>query len=74
MDAQDTDSLLDQAMALAAGRSRSAVFGLFDMNNVVNASTLHEYTVGAYETTAQDFDALSQADTEACRRDSTDID
>jgi hypothetical protein len=73
MDAQDTDSLLDQAMALAAGRSRSAVFGMFDMNELC-ASTLHEYTLGAYETTAQDFDALSQADTEACRRDSTDMD
>ena len=65
MDARDIDLILDQIAALAAGCSRSAVIDLLAMDEMVIASTLHHYTVGAYETTAQDLDALSQADTEA---------
>ncbi len=62
MDAQDTDLLLDQAMALISDRSGSVIFDLFDASRVAFAS-IHECTVGADETTAQDLDTLSQAGT-----------
>ena len=61
--AQDIDLLLNQAMTHAPDRFPSIFFDFFDASNVDIASTLHENTVGAYETTAQDLDTLSQAGT-----------
>ena len=61
--AQDIDLLLNQAMALAPDRFPPIFSDLFDASNVDIASTHH--AVGAYETTAQDLDTLSHADTVA---------
>ena len=74
MDARGIDLLLDQVVALADGCFRSAIIDLVDMNENVIASTLHEYTIDVFETTAQDLDSLSQADTEACPSDACDMD
>ena len=76
MDARGIDLLLDQVVALADGCFCLAIIDLVDMNEVVIASTLqvHEYTVDVFETIAQDLDALSQADKEACPSDACDMD
>jgi hypothetical protein len=60
------DFLLDQVMILAADQSHIAALDQLGMIELMDASTLlHDFSVDLYETTDEDLDALSEADTEA---------
>ncbi len=60
------DLLLDQVMILAAGQSHLAALDRLNTIELTDASTLfHDFSVDLYETTDDDLDALSEADTEA---------